>query len=54
MKKSALIIVFVFISVCSFAQTITIVDKSSLRPVSGANIKSDDRRIFLNSKVRIK
>lgn len=48
MKKSALIIVFIFISVCSFAQTITVIDKSSLRPVSGANIKSDNKSVTTN------
>ncbi|MBS1551063.1 MAG: TonB-dependent receptor [Bacteroidetes bacterium] len=50
MKKSALVLMFLFISVCSYAQTVTIVDKSSLHPVNGAVIKSDNKTVTTNAQ----
>ncbi len=50
MKKSALVLVLLFISLCSYAQTVTIVDKSSLHPVNGAVLKSDNKTVSTNEQ----
>lgn len=49
MKKFTLTLVLLFTSVCIYAQTVNIVDKSSLRPVNGAVLKSENKTVTTNT-----